>query len=100
MKEIIIRNSATPPYLKLFAWFNKVIFDWSGSDARGINGDIEDTDSGVEEAILQMDGLYLDDDDDNPPANVDTGRLGPSNEVNLFLILIYYNMTAHNYYLY
>lgn len=83
MKEIIIRNSATPPYQKLFAWFNRIIFNWSGSDAKGINSDI-DTDSGVEEAILQMDGLYLDDDDNNPPANVDTGGLEPSQEVSTY----------------
>jgi hypothetical protein len=50
---------------------------------------MEDTDSGVEEAILQMDVLDLEDDDDNPPANIDTG-LGPSQEVMYpFLILIY-----------
>ena len=77
MKEIIIRNSDTPPYQKLFKWFNKIVFNWSGSDAKGINDDPDDTDSGVEEAILQMDGLYLYDDDDNPPVAVDTGRLEP-----------------------
>jgi hypothetical protein len=72
LKEIIIRNSATLPYQKLFAWFNNIVFNWNGSHAKGINSDIED-DSGVEEAILQMDVLnFLEDDDDNPPANIDT----------------------------
>lgn len=98
MKEIIIRNSSTPPYQKLFAWFNKIIFNWNGSGAKGINSDdFEDTDSGVEEAILQMDVLSLEDDlddVDNPPANIDTGELGElgpidSQEVISFFILIY-----------
>lgn len=69
-------------------WFNKRVFDWNGSDAKGINidSDIEDTDSGVEEAILQMDELDLEDDDDNrlefPPADIDTGGFGPADGQN------------------
>ena len=93
LKEIIIRNSDTGPYQTLFAWFNKIVFNWSGSDARGVNSDIEDTDSGVEEAILQMDSLNLEDDaDDNPPANIDSdkGGFGLVQEVIYpFPILIY-----------
>lgn len=85
MKAIIIRNSHTPPYQKLFAWFNKLVFNWTGSDAKGINSDIEDTDSGIEEAILQMDVLYIEDDDNNP---ANTGGLGPSQEVIIYQFLI------------
>jgi hypothetical protein len=61
LKGIIIRNSHTSPYQKLFAWYNKLVFNWSGSS---INSDNEDTDSGIEEAILDMDALYLEDDND------------------------------------
>jgi hypothetical protein len=90
LKEIIIRNSPTLPYQKLFAWFNKMVFNWNGSDAKGINSlsDFEDTDSGVEAAILQLDVLNLEDDNDRngdkpptgpaAPANI---QLGPSQEV-------------------
>jgi hypothetical protein len=86
LKEIIIRNSNTETYRKLFAWFNKIVFNWNESGAKGINSDIEDTDSGVKEAILQMDVLLLEDNDDNgdptgPPTNVDAGGPGPSQEV-------------------
>ena len=35
----------------------------------------EDTDSGVEEAILQMDVLDLEGNDDNPPTNINKGGL-------------------------
>ena len=48
-----------------------MVFNWSGSGAKGINSDIEDTDSRIEEAILQMDVFHFDDDDndnDNRPA--------------------------------
>lgn len=104
MKEIIIRNSATSPYQKLFAWFNKRVFDWSGSDAKGINSDIGDTDSGVEEAILRINELDLEDDnsDDNrlefPPADIDTEGLGPGQEVRYpFLILIYSTLLTKDF---
>jgi hypothetical protein len=62
-------------------WFNKLVFDWNGSGAKCITSDIEDLDSGIEEAILQMDVLYLEDDDDNMAA---VGE--HSQEVYLFLI--------------
>ena len=73
-----------------------MVFNWSGSGAKGINSDIEDTDSGIEEAILQMDVFHLDDDDDdNRPAidDIETRGLGPSQEVIYpLLILIYSTM--------
>ena len=64
LKEIILRNSNTKQYQKLFAWYNQLVFDWIGSDARGVSvGD--DSDSGVEDAILKINDLQLDDDTDD-----------------------------------
>ena len=75
-----------------------MVFNWSGSGAKDINSDIEDTDSGIKEAILQMDVFHLDDDDndnDNHPAidDIEMRGLGPSQEVIYpLLILIYSTM--------
>jgi hypothetical protein len=47
----------------LFAWFNQLVFHWEGSDAKGVKVNASDSDSGIEDAILQMDTLQLSDDD-------------------------------------
>jgi len=49
----------------LFAWYNRLVFDWMGSNAKGVDVDIgDDSDSGIEDAILQMDDLQLNDDEE------------------------------------
>jgi hypothetical protein len=46
----------------LFAWYNRLVFNWAGSDARGVDMG-EDSDSGIEDVILQMEDFQIDDDE-------------------------------------
>jgi hypothetical protein len=63
LKEIIIRNSESTVYQRLFQWYNDLVFHWSSTNLTG--NEPEDTDSGVEEAILGLENMELDDEDND-----------------------------------
>jgi len=50
-------------YQRLFQWYNDLVFHWSSTDLT--RNEPEDTDSGVEEAILGLQGIQLDDEDND-----------------------------------
>jgi hypothetical protein len=56
-------------YLKLFQWYNDLVFHWSSTDL--IRNEPEETDSGVEEAILGLQDMQLDNDSEDNDANDD-----------------------------
>ena len=48
-------------YQKLFAWFNQLVFDWGSSSKTIVSDSDDNSDSGVEDAILGIDNLQLND---------------------------------------
>jgi len=50
-------------YQRLFQWYNDLVFHWSSTDLT--RDEPKDTDSGVEEAILGLQGIQLDDEDND-----------------------------------
>ncbi|KAF8156732.1 hypothetical protein B0H34DRAFT_859427 [Crassisporium funariophilum] len=63
LKEIIICNSENAVYQRLFQWYNDLVFHWSSTDLT--RNEPKDTDSGVEEAILGLQGIQLDNEDND-----------------------------------